>query len=84
MIRILYFASVRETLNCAEEQIVLPDGINDVQSLRDYLGTRGGIWSDKLTQDRMIKIAVNQEIASNDRPIKTGDEIAFFPPVTGG
>jgi molybdopterin synthase sulfur carrier subunit len=83
MIRLRYFASLRETLGIADEQLELPAGIGDVAALTRWLRERGGEWNDALA-DRRLHVAVNQVIAGPDAVIADGDEIAWFPPVTGG
>jgi molybdopterin synthase sulfur carrier subunit len=83
MIRLRYFASLRETLGIADEQLELPAGIRDVAGLCLWLRERGGNWDSALA-DRRLHVAVNQVIASSDAAITDGDEVAWFPPVTGG
>lgn len=83
MIRLLYFASLREKLGCAGESIDLPAGVTDVAGVLSHLAARGGEWA-ALPSVKNLKCAVNQEMARSDTPVKAGDEIAFFPPVTGG
>lgn len=83
MLKILYFASLREMLGRATENIDLPDGVSDVGSLLGFLVGRGGEWA-KLATVKNLRYAVNQEMARLDSPIKAGDEVALFPPVTGG
>jgi sulfur-carrier protein len=83
MIRLRYFASLRETLGIAEEQLELPNGIRDVAGLSRWLRKRSGNWDSALA-DRQLHVAVNQVIASPDTAIADGDEVAWFPPVTGG
>jgi molybdopterin synthase sulfur carrier subunit len=84
MVTVLYFARLRETLGKASEQFALPHGVGDVASLRRVLESRGGAWAQELSACRNVRMAVNQDIASAETPIKDGDEVAFFPPVTGG
>jgi len=83
MIRLRYFASLRETVGIAEEQLELPAGVSDVAALTRWLRERGGDWNSALA-DRQLHIAVNQVISSPDATIQDGDEVAWFPPVTGG
>lgn len=83
MITVLYFARLREAFGTASEQISLPVNVRDIDSLRAHLIARGGVWSDEF-QKIAIRAAVNQSMASGDSSIADGDEIAFFPPVTGG
>jgi molybdopterin synthase sulfur carrier subunit len=83
MIHLRYFASLRETLGVADEQLELPAGIKDVADLCNWLRERGGTWDSALA-DRQLHVAVNQVIARQDSPVADGDEVAWFPPVTGG
>jgi molybdopterin synthase sulfur carrier subunit len=83
MIKILYFASLREKLGTSGESLVLPAGVNDVAGVLATLAARGGEWAS-LASVKNLKSAVNQDMARHDTPVKAGDEIAFFPPVTGG
>jgi molybdopterin synthase sulfur carrier subunit len=84
MVTILYFARLREALGKASEQLALSPGVGDVGSLREALLSRGGPWAQELAQSKNVRMAVNQDMASAETPIKDGDEVAFFPPVTGG
>lgn len=80
-VKILYFASLKEGLGMAGESIALPAGVTTVGALRDWLVGQG---RDKLASAKNLRCAVNQDMAGLDAPVKEGDEIAFFPPVTGG
>ena len=80
-VKILYFASLREALGMAGENAELPDGVYTVGDLRNWLVAQG---RDKLGTAKNLRCAVNQELAGLDAPVAEGDEIAFFPPVTGG
>jgi molybdopterin synthase sulfur carrier subunit len=84
MITILYFARLREALGKTSEEIALPVGVRDLESLRRLLTARGGAWSAELAVDKPVRAAVNQDVAQGNTPVSDGDEIAFFPPVTGG
>lgn len=84
MIRILYFASLRERLGSETEALALPTDVTDLAGLLDHLRTRGGVWADVLAGDQPVLMAINQEMAKADDAIKDGDEIGLFPPVTGG
>lgn len=83
MITVLYFARLRESLGTGSEQMVLPVNVRDVDALRAHLIARGGVWADEL-EKKAIRAAINQSMASGDSSIADGDEVAFFPPVTGG
>ena len=82
-LKILYFASLREALNSSGENLELPPGIASVAALRAHLAERGGAWS-ALTQSKSLRTAVNQKLVDAQAAVADGDEVAFFPPVTGG
>ena len=84
MITVLYFARLREALGRGSEQIALPPEIRDLEGLRALLVARGGAWQEELAPNKPVRAAVNQAMAIGDAPVSDGDEIAFFPPVTGG
>jgi molybdopterin synthase sulfur carrier subunit len=80
-VRVLYFAGLREAFGCAGEAVELPANVATVGALRDLLVGQG---RDKLASAKNLRCAVNQEMAGPEVTIKDGDEVAFFPPVTGG
>ncbi len=84
MITILYFARLRESLGKTSEEIALPPAVGDLDALRALLRQRGGAWAEEMADGRQLRAAVNQDLAQADARIGDGDEIAFFPPVTGG
>jgi molybdopterin synthase sulfur carrier subunit len=84
MITLLYFARLRETFGVASENLVLPEGVATLEGVRAVLAARGGLWAQELAAGRAFRAAVNQDIAGANTPVKDGDEVAFFPPVTGG
>ena len=84
MITVLYFARLRETLGTSSESIALPATVRDVEGLRTLLVARGGEWEQELAPGRPVRAAVNQAMALGDAQVTDGDEVAFFPPVTGG
>lgn len=83
MIQLKYFASLRDALGCGGEQLELPAGIDSVSALRAHLADRGADWARSLLNGGVLA-AVNHEVASDDAALQDGDEVAFFPPVTGG
>lgn len=83
MITIRYFARLREELGTSEESVSLPAGVATVGAVRDWLSDRGSPWLEALTAPAVL-IAVNHEAADPATQVMDGDEIAFFPPVTGG
>jgi molybdopterin synthase sulfur carrier subunit len=84
MIKVLYFARLREQLDTAGEEIPIDAGLKTVGDIAALLRQRGGIWSDVLGESESIMAALNQEMTRLNAPVKDGDEVAFFPPVTGG
>lgn len=86
MIRILYFASLRETLGSDGETLELDRLPADatVAALRQHLHQRGGAWATALAPEARVLAAVNQDLARPETALADGDEVAFFPPVTGG
>jgi len=83
-VKVLFFASLREQLGTSGEEIELPSGVGTVAALRAHLRSRGGSFEKALGEKTLIRIAVNQDMVQPTARIKTGDEVAFFPPVTGG
>ena len=82
MLKILYFASLREALGTSFETLELPASVSNVGELRAYLLARGGQW-ETLATLKNLRYAVNQEMARPTTTVRDGDEVAFFPPVTG-
>ncbi len=83
-VKVLYFASVREKLGKDAEELDLPADIATIAGLRTHLCARGGAWADALAEGRLLRTALNQDMVQPAAAIKAGDEVAFFPPVTGG
>jgi molybdopterin synthase sulfur carrier subunit len=82
-INLLYFASLREALGQRSEALELPADVGTVGALRAHLAARGAAWT-RLAPGHHVRAAVNQSMADDAAPIVAGDEVAFFPPVTGG
>jgi molybdopterin synthase sulfur carrier subunit len=80
MLKILYFASLREAIGCGREDIEFPVGIATAGALRECLGQR----HTALLTSKNLRVAINQTMVDLEAPVADGDEIAFFPPVTGG
>ncbi len=80
MIRVMYFARLRDQLGSPGEQIEAPPAT--LGALVDQLAARGDDWAEAFSGS--VLMAVNQEMADRDTPLAEGDEVAFFPPVTGG
>jgi sulfur-carrier protein len=84
MVTVLLFASLRESLGTSRESVALPSGNSTVSMLVESLRSRDARWSEAFGPGRRWRVAVNQEMADLQTPLKPGDEVAFFPPVTGG
>ncbi len=83
-IELRYFARVREQLGLAQETVDLPAHIRSVAELRAWLISRGGVWAETLAYGKALRIAYRQQMCEEDTLISEGEEVAFFPPVTGG
>jgi sulfur-carrier protein len=83
-VKVLLFASLREKVGTGAEVVDLPDSASTVAGLRLYLMQRGGAWQQVLSDMKVVRVAVNRDMAAAGAPLNPGDEVAFFPPVTGG
>ena len=83
-VEVRYFARLREVFGRDGEQVELPGDVRDVGGLTAWLRSRGDAWERELSPGRPFRIAVNQDMAAADTPVGNGDEVAYFPPVTGG
>ena len=81
---LVYLARLREAFGVASERLEAPPGVTTVGTLRVWLTARGGAWATELAPGRAVRIAVNHDLADADTPVRPGDEVALFPPVTGG
>jgi molybdopterin synthase sulfur carrier subunit len=82
--RVLYFAWVKSKVGIGEEQVDPPAGVATVGSLLDWLSQRSAKHAAALANRSVVRVAVNQEYVGADHPVRPGDEVALFPPVTGG
>jgi len=83
MVKILYFARLRDQLSCAEENFELGAQESSIAEIKQKIATRGEPWA-AVMQDANLLVAVNQVIATPSVLVRPGDEVGFFPPVTGG
>lgn len=88
MIKVLFFAQLRESLNCDELTINLSSdqtfqSVKTLEQLREQLAKTDENWQSSLVNGKLL-MAVNQTIVDGNQVLKDGDEVAFFPPVTGG
>ena len=82
--QVLYFGWVRAKVGVSGEELDVPANVTDVQTLIGWLHERGGTYADAFEDLSAIRVAVNQEMAEMDTAVATGDEVALFPPMTGG
>lgn len=82
--KVLYFAWLRQKVGRGEEAVEAPSSVRTVGDLAAWLGARGGGYADAFADLKRLRAAVNQEHVDFSVAVKAGDEVAFFPPVTGG
>lgn len=83
-LKLLYFAALREQLGLAAEDVDVPESVTTLGTLRAHLAARGGVWAEALDEKRLLRAAVNQDMGQASTAVREADEVAFFPPVTGG
>jgi len=76
-IKVLYFARIKESVNYSTEDLLLPAEVSNINQ-------RGEVWADLFNGKQTIRAAINHELVDDMMAINDGDEVAFFPPVTGG
>jgi len=85
-IKLFYFARLKESLKYSTEDLELPeaDGPWTILKLKSLLSKRGDVWGQMLMGKLKVRAAINHELVHDNASIADGDEVAFFPPVTGG
>ncbi len=83
MIQLLYFGRPREKAGLASETANLPGGIVTIAGLLAWLRQSGPVWETEFTESR-VRCAVNQELGALSSPLRDGDEVAIFSPISGG
>jgi sulfur-carrier protein len=83
-ITILYFARIKEVVNYSSEDVVLPEGVETIVALKSWLSDRGDTWQKLFNGSGVVRAAINHELVDDMATFDEGDEVAFFPPVTGG
>lgn len=81
---ILYFARIRETVGCSEEKITLPASVTTVAELMDHLRAQGEQYASAFADEALIRVAVGETYVDFNHAVSDTDEVAFFPPMTGG
>jgi sulfur-carrier protein len=82
--KLLYFAWVKDRIGLSEETVDLPNDVTTINELLDWLTSRGENYASAINNGKTVRIAVNQSYAPEDKSISNDDEVALFPPVTGG
>lgn len=82
--RVLYFAGLRQRIGVGEEDVAPPADVRDVAGLIAWLRAQSPAHEAAFAGTSRVRAAVNQDFAQLDAPVAAGDEVAFFPPVTGG
>ena len=83
-LKVLYFAQLREKFGLAEEALDAPENVQTIADLLQHLGARGGVWQETLSGQTACRVAMNQEMVSQQTVLHEGAEVAIFRPVTGG
>jgi sulfur-carrier protein len=86
-IKLFYFARLKETLKYSTEDLDVPADVAQaltILKLKAYLAKRGDVWGQMLMGKLKIRAAINHALVDDNAPVADGDEVAFFPPVTGG
>ncbi len=83
-VKILYFARIKESVNYSTEELDLPSDVSTVTALKNYLSQRGDVWANLFNGKQTVRAAINHQLVDDMAIIQAGDEVAFFPPVTGG
>ncbi len=82
--KVLWFAWLRTRVGTGAEDVDPPSSVDTVAKLLDWLAARSPGHAEALAKREFVRVAVNQSYVPLDHPVKPGDEIAIFPPVTGG
>ena len=83
-IKVLYFARIKEAVNYSTEELDLPSDILTITALKNWLALRGEVWANLFNGKQVVRAAINHNLVDDLAQIQANDEVAFFPPVTGG
>ena len=81
MLKVLFFAQTRELIGV--DELSIEAEFTTADKLREYLAQKGDKWALALEKEKLL-VAINQTLMPLESAVKSCDEIAFFPPVTGG
>jgi len=81
-IKVVFFAALREQLDCSELQIAASE-VKTISDIKAKLANKNDHWQQVFSNGALLS-AINHDMVANDASVKSGDEVAFFPPVTGG
>ena len=84
IIKVLYFARIKEAVNYSTEEVDLPDDVLTITALKNWLALRGEVWANLFDGKLVVRAAINHTLVDDLATIQANDEVAFFPPVTGG
>lgn len=82
MIKVLFFGQLKEQLDCKETTIEIDSQIT-IAEIKQHLSERSDKWASLLADGKVLA-AINHTMSSSHDVVNQGDEVAFFPPVTGG
>ncbi len=83
-LNLVYFAWLKQSIGMGSETVDTPANVATVNQLRDWLRAKGSGHGEAFGKDAVLRAAVNKAIVSDDHALQDGDEVAFFPPFTGG
>ena len=84
IVKVLYFARIKEAVNYSTEEVDLPADVSTIMALKNYLAMRGDTWVSLFNGKQVVRAAINHALVDDLAVIQAGDEVAFFPAVTGG
>lgn len=83
-ITVLYFARIKEVVNYSSEVVDLPEDVQTILALKVWLAKRGAVWQQCFQGGGVVRAAINHALVDDLARFADNDEVAFFPPVTGG
>lgn len=83
-LKLVYFAWLKQSIGTGSETVEVPADVATIAQLREWLRGRGGGHGEAFGKDAVLRAAVNKAVVADDHALHDGDEVAFFPPFTGG